>query len=1294
MAKDPLVEDLLQEVSAGIRGCLSGDGLAAYSASLEELLELAEDHQLRQRTRLLNRLEKWILDAQAAGHGRCLCGVRGLSLQAFGSSVMGISSRGGDLDISVEGSLQDARVSRSGHLTDADRRFRGDLLGEVHQTLQAGRHFRPGKSTQLIRTAKVPVSKFVEAETGIHCDLSIGNSIGVFKSLILGEVLGVDRRVRDLVVMVKKWAKANEVNDPSMGTFNSYCLTLLVISFVQTRTPPLLPPFRDLFPDLRATISQHGASTGGPSLLSEIERFKEMARAWGARNDRERNQQTLFELLLEFLASFSLLAAHSQLMHYTAEGRLGSGLRPTASPWEGGFTSVRWDGRAIKKYHFFVEDPFEAQDNCARTLATQDWWFVCKLLQQIAEEAQNFRNAPAEEKSRQWSRLSLVVFGKRLSASAPGSSQGSDNGDVRLLSGHRKALFVHLNKFKSSDRKFVAFSNSWCSVPVRKLLTSVVQELGLYMGKGPKRKLIISKDGNLKEDMVEHAVNSTLKVRRPKTPIDPMYCVVKQRLREFLKCSLRLHIFHTSKFEPEVKAWIASVIEGLDLQLLWLEDGNLRIEVPPSMDRHAVQACLTAELAGVERSPNGLQAFGQQEEPQILGQDEDNNSWPAEFGARKEHDVDEEESDEVHHSCGESVGHKEEHAGPIASDEQCTGQAEEYASLQLVAKTDNRIVVKIKTGHRKAVPEHCNGAITEHKEHSLGRPSAWTALDHVQDELEPQGSAVLAKLSLCCAASDDAKPIGNGEVHADRPAPVAKFAGSTGDMAAQPGGVADKSDSSPRWRGSSEDTRLNADILRGVLYDLFDELSAFRQSKDPEAVIDPTAYVVPVGWVRQQVRDIARALSLAVEKPSTTKRQMKMRVWRRAAGDDSNSDDDEWELQRQRGHPHEVHNMVDQSSRLQMGTRRRSADMQASAIPNVYHHGFLRHEDHLFSCFNWVRKMNSKSNGKAFWAAGYTPEVQRLICERAEDNGLCASVRDGRIWMGTVPDEGQAQLVQRMDSQGYRLNLESLNREIMVGVYNHLFARLQEMKQQGFEQITIDSGGFIMKPEWVVEQTAMLAAHLGSLHVGDDTNGIMKVVNVDVAKRRSLDQGPRGLPPGFVPADAHQVLRMLPRAAPMRQPNPHSMLGPSAANEQAMAQARSSHAGQMPRARFPMAVSEPPTMAPHKGTAGRVCGFNGHAGQSERLHPMHSVKSAGRHRPGASIPAANALGPYPGNAGLSMAEDPRGFGGPQRHWRGGEGCAPQEGRGSRGRRGGGRGGGRGRRSSEDTNSGKSKGQRR
>lgn len=68
------------------------------------------------------------------------------------------------------------------------------------------------------------------------------------KSKILYWINMIDGRFRDMVLLVKEWAKAHNINDSKTGTLNSYSLSLLVVFHLQTCVPAILPPLKEIYP--------------------------------------------------------------------------------------------------------------------------------------------------------------------------------------------------------------------------------------------------------------------------------------------------------------------------------------------------------------------------------------------------------------------------------------------------------------------------------------------------------------------------------------------------------------------------------------------------------------------------------------------------------------------------------------------------------------------------------------------------------------------------------------------------------------------------------------------------------------------------------------------------------------------------------------------------------------------------------------------------------------------------------------------------------------------------------------
>jgi DNA polymerase sigma len=78
-----------------------------------------------------------------------------------------------------------------------------------------------------------------------QCDMCVDND-GVFKSQALRHVGMIDLRLPALITLVKGWAKAHDINDPTNRTINSFALTLLVVHHLQQCLPAVLPPLAEI----------------------------------------------------------------------------------------------------------------------------------------------------------------------------------------------------------------------------------------------------------------------------------------------------------------------------------------------------------------------------------------------------------------------------------------------------------------------------------------------------------------------------------------------------------------------------------------------------------------------------------------------------------------------------------------------------------------------------------------------------------------------------------------------------------------------------------------------------------------------------------------------------------------------------------------------------------------------------------------------------------------------------------------------------------------------------------------
>ena len=168
---------------------------------------------------------------------------------------------GGDGDGDGEGSTDGAeerapaRVGRNGRTY----RRRGDdrpriLKDSVYELARALRS-RGMVDVSPIVHARVPICTFRDPRTRLRVDISFANHLGVEKSESLRSLTVVDDRFRQLAFAVKAWAKSRGVNDAGGGSFNSFAYCMMIITFLQARSPPILPRFTDVLAAAEETQS-------------------------------------------------------------------------------------------------------------------------------------------------------------------------------------------------------------------------------------------------------------------------------------------------------------------------------------------------------------------------------------------------------------------------------------------------------------------------------------------------------------------------------------------------------------------------------------------------------------------------------------------------------------------------------------------------------------------------------------------------------------------------------------------------------------------------------------------------------------------------------------------------------------------------------------------------------------------------------------------------------------------------------------------------------------------------------
>ena len=96
-------------------------------------------------------------------------------------------------------------------------------------------------NVKLITNAKVPIVKFVDAQSMIPVDISVNNNLSVYNTELLRRYCEIDERVKPFILAIKYWARNRGVCDPTSGSFSSYAWTLIAINALQNLDSPILP---------------------------------------------------------------------------------------------------------------------------------------------------------------------------------------------------------------------------------------------------------------------------------------------------------------------------------------------------------------------------------------------------------------------------------------------------------------------------------------------------------------------------------------------------------------------------------------------------------------------------------------------------------------------------------------------------------------------------------------------------------------------------------------------------------------------------------------------------------------------------------------------------------------------------------------------------------------------------------------------------------------------------------------------------------------------------------------------
>ncbi|XP_054712674.1 speckle targeted PIP5K1A-regulated poly(A) polymerase-like isoform X2 [Uloborus diversus] len=176
-----------------------------------------------------------------------------IKIQLFGSTMNGFGFKGCDIDMSFETPI---KVKEVPYLERPDVPLVGEVLcGKVtpydlselpakeqllfiHQVFQE--YYHESADPSIFINAHVSLVRFYHDKFNLKCDLSSRNKVAYANTKLLYLFGKLDERVIPLMMTFRYWAKHVELIGKGL-MFNTYTISLLVIYFLQSRKPPILP---------------------------------------------------------------------------------------------------------------------------------------------------------------------------------------------------------------------------------------------------------------------------------------------------------------------------------------------------------------------------------------------------------------------------------------------------------------------------------------------------------------------------------------------------------------------------------------------------------------------------------------------------------------------------------------------------------------------------------------------------------------------------------------------------------------------------------------------------------------------------------------------------------------------------------------------------------------------------------------------------------------------------------------------------------------------------------------------
>jgi len=266
-------------------------------------------------------------------------------------------------DVDIVAHVSPSVLMRSGSYRNSDaRKLRKSAIRACTERLVSSGGFKFRRSAFRGEEPKVTLlapASFGLSEDAIPIDFSVNAAVPMYNAALLTECGQMEPRARELILMVKRWAKDRGICHAAKGHLSPYTWGLLTIFFLQIGEQPLLPRLAQ-FKMASGLMDNSGASAPG---------------SWKPSGDCDKSVGTLFKEFLNFYNSQFDWATEAISIRLACRQKPGTKLPIHVIVHDDGKTS---------EVAPCIEDPFDESKNLAAGMNTTS---LSRLREELARAA-------------------------------------------------------------------------------------------------------------------------------------------------------------------------------------------------------------------------------------------------------------------------------------------------------------------------------------------------------------------------------------------------------------------------------------------------------------------------------------------------------------------------------------------------------------------------------------------------------------------------------------------------------------------------------------------------------------------------------------------------------------------------------------------------------------------------------------------------------------------------------------------------------------------------------------------